>query len=300
MITGRVLDASGAPLAGARLPAASLSENEGEVYVISADAQANYRLALPLAHRHLLVADAPPRARSSQMVESQSQVVNFQLQPVPAPRPPDAEIAKWLRNDAISLSDSAELDEARAQAFSQLVGEAPFVAMGKATHGSAEFPQWRQRVFQALVRDREFTVYAVEVPWPEALALDDYVVHGTGDPREAFKALNTWKNETEETLRLVQWMRAYNSGKQPERKLHFVGFDVYTQHAVEALLKYLEVVEPELVLKAKQAFEVFLLPDVDSQISKLGLKKQQKYAVNYRASRLAWTRERHSMLRGRA
>jgi erythromycin esterase len=81
--------------------------------------------------------------------------------------------------------------------------------MGEPAHGSGEFTDWRRRAFQALVRDKGFSVYAVETCWADALVLDDYIVHGKGDARSALRALYSWKDVTSQTLALVEWMREY-------------------------------------------------------------------------------------------
>ncbi|HEY2510262.1 MAG TPA: erythromycin esterase family protein, partial [Polyangiaceae bacterium] len=168
--------------------------------------------------------------------------------------------ARWLAARATPLAPltaGGDLSPLEARAFDAIVGDAPVVAMGEATHGSSEFAGWRQRVFQTLVRDRGFTVYAVEVGYPDALALDDYVVYGLGSPIDAIQALTTTKEETEETLALVRWMRDYNDNPLHEAKLHFEGFDVYTPGAVPRILSYLGRVDPDAAVDAQAALAPF-------------------------------------------
>ncbi len=136
------------------------------------------------------------------------------------------------------------------------------------------FPDWRRRVFEALVRDKGFTVYAVEVGWPDALALDDYVVNGRGDPVAAIHALTTWKDETTETLALVTWMRAYNADPKHARKVHFEGFDVYTPHAVPRILSYLAKVDPSASDEARATLAPFADVGCDSTYPALPEEKR--------------------------
>ncbi|MEU0052368.1 erythromycin esterase family protein [Streptomyces sp. NPDC006309] len=57
--------------------------------------------------------------------------------------------------------------------------------LGEATHGSHDFSALQNRVFRHLVEENRFCTFALEAPWTTARRLDDYVVHGTGDPRQA-------------------------------------------------------------------------------------------------------------------
>jgi erythromycin esterase len=106
------------------------------------------------------------------------------------------------------------------------VGHADVVGVGEATHGAHEFFRLQTHTFMNLVRDKGFGTFAREVSWSAGLRLDDYVVHGTGDParimREEFQANYLWN--TEEYLDLVQWMRAHN--QRHRDKVRFMGDDI--------------------------------------------------------------------------
>ncbi len=262
-VEGTVTDERGAPVVGARVLAPALSEHENEVYVARTDARGHYSLRLGRDNGYFVVVDAAPRARVSRQIEPIAQTVDLRLAAPPAPRPADAVIAAWLRAHAVPLVEARELDEAGSRAVAAIAGDAPLVALGEATHGSAEFTRFRQRVFQSLVRDRGFTVYALEVGWADAFALDDYVVNGKGDARQALRELLTWKDETTEMLAFVEWMRAYNADPGHAAKLHIEGFDVLTPHAVPALLAYLQKVDPGMVEEARKTLAPFVGADSD-------------------------------------
>lgn len=120
-VEGTVRDEKGAPLAGVRVLAPALSENENEVYVAHTDVRGHYLLRLPTKTGYFVVADARPRPRAYQRVEAASQVVDLHLGAVPAPRPDDGVIASWLRGHAMPLTGGRELDEAGARAFGAIV-----------------------------------------------------------------------------------------------------------------------------------------------------------------------------------
>ncbi|WP_171170755.1 erythromycin esterase family protein [Streptomyces sp. I05A-00742] len=110
----------------------------------------------------------------------------------------------------------------------RMVGDARVVGVGEATHSSHEFFALKQRVFRHLVRDRGFRTYALEAPWSTGTRLDDYVVHGKGDPRrilrEDFQDAYLFWN-THEYLSLVEWMRSWNIA-HPGDPVRFMGNDV--------------------------------------------------------------------------
>ncbi|OZM71351.1 erythromycin esterase [Amycolatopsis antarctica] len=84
-------------------------------------------------------------------------------------------------------------------------------------------------MFRHLVTTRGFTTFALETSWSTGLRLDDYVVHGIGDPAaimaEEFQGQYVfWNND--DYLDLVRWMREYNLAHPAESDLRFVGNDL--------------------------------------------------------------------------
>jgi erythromycin esterase len=117
-------------------------------------------------------------------------------------------------------------------AFGKAVGEARIVALGEASHGTREFFQMKHRLLEYLVKEKGFTVFAIEANWPESLAVDRYIKTGEGDPRVALAGMYFWTWNTQEVLDMIEWMRAYNkaAGKP---LLTFTSFDMQ-QHSVAA------------------------------------------------------------------
>ncbi|MDQ0748314.1 erythromycin esterase [Streptomyces africanus] len=107
------------------------------------------------------------------------------------------------------------------------VGDAVVVGMGEATHGSHEFLAIKDRVFRYLVERRGFRTFALETAWSTGVRLDDYVVHGKGDPerimREDFQYTYAL-DPTAENLALVEWMRDHNR-RHPQDSVRFMGND---------------------------------------------------------------------------
>ena len=166
----------------------------------------------------------------------------------------DAAVA-WIKSAAIPLKTAEAangFDDMRP--IKLLVGNARIVSLGESTHGTREIFQMKHRVLEYLASECGFTVFGIEASLPDCIAINDYVLHGTGDPERAVAAQGFWTWSTEEVLALVKWMRAYNedpknSGKP---KLKFYGFDMQQEaSAVNAAIVYLERVDPEAASKFK-------------------------------------------------
>src|ERR671915_1937019 len=79
-----------------------------------------------------------------------------------------------------------------------LVGDAHFVLLGEASHGTREFYRERARITQRLLTEKGFTAVAVEADWPDAYRVNRYV-RGLGDDSHSTEALADFK-------RFPNWM----------------------------------------------------------------------------------------------
>ncbi len=57
----------------------------------------------------------------------------------------------------------------------QQIGEARFVLIGEASHGTHEFYRERAQITKRLIQERGFTAVAVEADWPDANRVVRYV-----------------------------------------------------------------------------------------------------------------------------
>lgn len=110
--------------------------------------------------------------------------------------------------------------------FGRLVGDAPVVGVGEASHGAHEFFTLKHRLMRYLVQEKGFTTFALEASWSTGLRLNEYVLHGTGDParimHEDFQSnYRIWN--TREYLDLIEWMRDHN---RHGTRLQFMGDDI--------------------------------------------------------------------------
>src|SRR5215217_7948738 len=73
-------------------------------------------------------------------------------------------------------------------ALLDMVGDARFVLLGEATHGTHEFYEERARITQRLITEKGFNAVAVEADWPDAYRVNRYI-RGEGADIDSIDAL---------------------------------------------------------------------------------------------------------------
>src|SRR3954447_16681619 len=68
------------------------------------------------------------------------------------------------------------------------IGDARFVLLGEASHGTHEFYRERAEITKRLITEKGFAAVAVEADWPDAYRANRYV-RGTGDDVDAVESL---------------------------------------------------------------------------------------------------------------
>jgi erythromycin esterase-like protein len=67
------------------------------------------------------------------------------------------------------------------------IGEARFVLLGEASHGTSEYYQWRARLSSRLIREKGFSFIAVEGDWPDCYRVNRFV-KGDSDAHRATRS----------------------------------------------------------------------------------------------------------------
>ena len=143
------------------------------------------------------------------------------------------------------------------------VAEACFVLIGEATHGTHEFYRIRAEITKRLIREKGFTSVAVEADWPDAYRINRYVRGrgSDGDAAEAldgFKRFPQWMWRNADVLDFVGWLRAHNDMLPEEGRVGFFGLDLYSLHSsMDAVLRYLELVDPDAAARARHRYACF-------------------------------------------
>jgi erythromycin esterase len=144
------------------------------------------------------------------------------------------------------------------------IGDARYVLLGEASHGTAEYYQWRARISQRLVREKGFSFIAVEGDWPDCYRVNRYVKgfqdSGTGarEVLDVFVRWPTWMWANREIVDLAEWLRRHNAGLPEDKRVGFYGLDVYSLwESLYAVLGYLRKVDPAALPAARRAFMCF-------------------------------------------
>lgn len=145
-----------------------------------------------------------------------------------------------------------------------MIGDARFVLLGEATHGTHEFYRVRSDITKLLIKQKGFIGMAVEADWPDASRIKRFIQH-LGRQVEAIEALNgfkrfpTWMWRNADILDLVGWLREENDRHHKKiSKFGFYGLDLYSLFgSIEAVLKYLEKVDPPSVERARSRYSCF-------------------------------------------
>jgi erythromycin esterase-like protein len=146
----------------------------------------------------------------------------------------------------------------------KLIGDAPLVLIGEASHGTHEFYRERAQITKRLIEEKGFTAVAVEADWPDAYRVNRYVrgVSTDADAVEAlsgFKRFPSWMWRNADVLDFIGWLRTYNDDlPETANKIGFYGLDLYSLHtSIEAVLDYLDRIDPEAAHRARARYACF-------------------------------------------
>ena len=167
--------------------------------------------------------------------------------------------ARGVAEIAHPLASAPDLDP-----LLELVGDAHFVLLGEASHGTSEFYTWRTEISRRLIREKGFSFIAVEGDWPDCYRVNRYVKGYPDSGRSADEVLHaferwpTWMWANLEVVALCRWLRAHNDAQPRDRRVGFYGLDVYSLwESMHEVVAYLERVDPAAARDARLAYRCF-------------------------------------------
>lgn len=144
------------------------------------------------------------------------------------------------------------------------IGDARYVLLGEASHGTSDYYAWRARLTQRLIREKNFSFVAVEGDWPDCYRLNRYIKGYEDAGDNAYEVLHnfqrwpTWLWANWEVVALTEWLHAYNANRPRPDRVGFYGLDVYSLwESLQAILEYLQEHEPAALAQARQAYLCF-------------------------------------------
>ena len=147
------------------------------------------------------------------------------------------------------------------------IGDARFVLLGEATHGSEEHYRERARITQRLLEEKGFDALAIEGDWPDVHRLHRWARGLPGDitaddALRSFARFPQWMWRNTEMLAFCRWLRHHNETRLERgigaRKVDVYGLDLYSLYAsIDAVVTYLESVDPEAAARAKARYACF-------------------------------------------
>ena len=180
---------------------------------------------------------------------------------------PDVRAVAAIRSAALPLKE----DDDHA-ALLDFIGEARFVLLGEASHGTHEFYRERARITQQLIARKGFHAVAIEGDWPDAYRVNRFV-RGEGDDPFAidalagFKRFPNWMWRNTDVVDFVDWLRAYNEAQPRKHRAGFYGLDLYSLHnSMAAVLQYLARHDPAAAQRARERYACFDQYGEDSQL----------------------------------
>ncbi len=169
------------------------------------------------------------------------------------------EIIALLKNHSTVLENITDLDPLMYR-----IGDAKYVLLGEASHGTHEYYTWRAKITQRLIQEKGFSFVGVEGDWPDCYRLNRFAKGYLNSGKDLlsvmdeFKRWPTWMWANWETAAFIDWLKAFNEELTSDKKVGFYGLDVYSfKESMNSIIQYLEENDPKALVLAKNAKKCF-------------------------------------------
>src|SRR5207248_5920920 len=167
------------------------------------------------------------------------------------------DVTAEIRALALPLRTPDDLD-----GLVERLGDARYVLLGEASHGTHEYYAWRAELSRRLIAERGFSFVAVEGDWPDCYAVNRWLKGRADRDRSArsvladFERWPTWMWANEEVAAFASWLHDHN--RATSANVGFYGLDVYSLwDSLRAVLAYLGDQQPDALEAARHAFRCF-------------------------------------------
>ncbi len=163
-----------------------------------------------------------------------------------------------IRRAARPLASLADTDS-----LLDAIGDARLVLLGEATHGTEEFYRLRAELTRRLIEERGFDAVASRPTGRRRCVQPLDQGEGSADTVDTaladFERFPRWMWRNTEVARWLGWLRSHNA-QQPDatRRVGFFGLDLYSlRDSMEAVVRYLDGVDPEAARRARARYACF-------------------------------------------
>lgn len=168
-------------------------------------------------------------------------------------------VVELLSRTSTLLENREDLDP-----LMDYIGDAKYVLLGEASHGTHEYYTWRAKITQRLIQEKGFAFIGVEGDWPDCYRLNRYAKGYSDSGKDIYEVLNefnrwpTWMWANWEIAAFIDWLKSYNREIPDKMKVGFYGLDVYSfRDSMQSIIAYLEKNDPETLKLAKKVMECF-------------------------------------------
>jgi erythromycin esterase len=144
------------------------------------------------------------------------------------------------------------------------IGDAKYVLLGEASHGTHEYYTWRTAISKRLIQEKGFSFIAVEGDWPDCYRINRFVkdYSDTGakalDVLQEFRRWPTWMWANWEIAVLMEWIHDLNKKRPMQYRIGFYGLDVYSLwESMDVIVNYLRKADPKAAALAIDALRCF-------------------------------------------
>ncbi len=123
-----------------------------------------------------------------------------------------------IRDKALIINSPNDLDD-----FIEKIGDAKYVLLGEASHGTHEFYIWRAMISKKLIEEKGFSFIAVEGDWPDCYLLNRYVKSYEDTGKSAYDVVRnfnrwpTWMWANWEVIEFIEWLRKHNELRRKKK-----------------------------------------------------------------------------------
>lgn len=168
-------------------------------------------------------------------------------------------IVELLKSSSTPLENPEDLDP-----LMDYIGDAKYVLLGEASHGTHEYYTWRAKITQRLIQEKGFSFIGVEGDWPDCYRLNRFAKGYLNAGKDIYSVLNefnrwpTWMWANWEIAAFIDWLKVYNESLSTDKKVGFYGLDVYSfRESMNSIIQYLEKNDPEALKLAKKVMKCF-------------------------------------------